>query len=197
MFFKYRIFRSAAAAVGLLALLLFLPGCPFSPTDDDGGDGGTVPERKSVNGAIELYAYAWTNQRYDIYEQLLHPEFEYFPQNEDLIDFPWLQGDSWVRTDELQMAKNMFDDNYQPVADSTGATPAGTVDSIDMKITVTGQRDDPQGGGTIVDAQAIATVLYVDGNGARSEVRFEFLVVRDVDEPLLYQIREQRERPPY
>ena len=191
---KYRMIRSAAAAVGLFALLVFLPGCPFSPDDDPGPPVTGVPERNSVTGAVALYAYAWTNQRYDIYELLLHPDFEYFPQSEDLIDFPWLQGQiSWVRTDELQMARNMFDDNFQP-ADPT----AGTVDTIDMQLTIDGQNPDPQGGGTIVDVRAVATVMYkTAGSGARSDVRFQFLVVPDTDEDGLFQIKEQRELPPY
>ena len=194
MSIKYRMIRSAAAAVGLCVSLLFLPGCPFSPEGEDGGGGPSgVPDRKSVTGAIDQYAYIWTNQRYDLYELLLHPDFEYFPQSDDLRDFPWLQGQiSWARTDELQMARNMFDDNFQP-ADPT----AGTVDTINMSLTITNQTEDPQGGGTLVDVRADATVMYKSGNGAHSDVRFQFLVVPDTDEDGLFQIKEQRELPPY
>ena len=78
MSFKHRTIRSVAAAVGLCALLLFLPGCPFAPKDDPGDPVTGVPERNSVTGAIDQFAYTWTNQRYDLYELPLHTDFEYF-----------------------------------------------------------------------------------------------------------------------
>src|SRR5512145_2920970 len=61
---------------------------------------------------LTAYAKALELQDLALSEKLLDENFEYFPQGQDLVDFPWLQGQlSWSRTDELQMIAHMFDDN--------------------------------------------------------------------------------------
>jgi hypothetical protein len=131
---------------------------------------------------------ALDQQDYALYEKLLHPDFEYFPQSEDLTDFPWLTGgDSWGRTDELQMIKNMFDDNFTPDDPS-----AGTVSSIDAAITVTGQQTLPDGT-RVVMTRANIVVMYPSGSGARCDVRFEVRLLTGTDGFL--RIRSIRELP--
>lgn len=183
--------RRGVAAIALLSLAL--SGCPTDP-DSDPLTAQDPPGYKEPAPVVAAHALALSKQDYAKYEKFLAEDFEYHPQNEDLIDFPWLQGESWNRTAELQMIAHMFDDNFQPVSDSTGTTPAGTVDTIDAKIAVTGTRTETDGS-VIVDAAAIMTVLFKNGNGARSDTRFEFHLVTGADGYL--RIRSIRERPPY
>ena len=190
MLFKHPMIRAASAAVGLVAVVLLSPGCIFSPDSSNGTGPGptTVPLRNSVQGAIDLYAYVWTNKDYDRYQQVLNNDFEYFPQTVDLHDFPWLTGDSWGRTEELQMAHNMFNPDFQP-----SDPHAGSIDSIKMTLQVLSQEDDPQRGGVVVTTHAQVQVLYDASNGASADVRFEFLVVPDPAGGGLYQIKQQKE----
>ena len=180
--------RAASAAVGLVSIALLSPACIFSPAPNDKIIGDKPPDRRSVQGVIDLYAYVWTNKDYDRYQQVLNNDFEYFPQTVDLHDFPWLTGDSWGRTEELQMAHNMFNPDFQP------ADPhAGSIDSIKMTLQVLSQENDPQRGGAVVTTHAQVQVLYDASNGASADVRFEFLVVPDPAGGGLYQIKEQKE----
>ncbi|MFN8178508.1 MAG: hypothetical protein U0167_11275 [bacterium] len=195
MVFNRPTVRGLTAAAGLIALLLLSPGCIFSPeSGNNHKDPTAVPKANSVQGAIDLYAWVWTNKDYDRYQQLLHDEFEYFPQSEDLSQFPWLVGSSWGKTEELQMARNMFNPDFQPPPPPSGPA-AGSIDTIKMTVTVTNQVNDPQRGGVVVSTHAVAQVMYDSSNGASSDVRFEFLVVPDPHNGGLYQVREQRELP--
>ena len=183
-----RTLRNVSAALGLFALIVVLPGCPFSP-DSKGNDGGDtrIPPRNTVSGAIQQYAYIWENKLLPEYEALLHDDFEYFPQSTDVSDFPWLNGDSWARTEEVGMARNMFDKDFV-------GTNGNSIDTISMTITELGQQPG-QNGEVIVQAHAVAQVLWSENSGAQSDVRFEFTVVPDPDEPGLFQIKAQRELP--
>jgi hypothetical protein len=184
---QLRFLRIAVTASVLASMLVVLPGCPLSPDGDDGNTDSRIPPRTSVTGAIEQFAFIWTNKRFPEYEQLLHDNFEYFPQTDDLTDFPWLgEADSWGRTEELGMAQNMFNENF--VSQETG----NSVDSITMDLDIESQTDSPDG--VIVSVHARAQVLWAANSGASSDVRFEFLVVPDPDEPGEFQIKEQRER---
>ncbi len=185
---QHRFVRILSTGLGLVALALVLPGCPLSPGGDDGGGETRIPPRTSVSGAIDQYAFIWANKRFPEYEQLLHDNFEYFPQITDLDDFPWLGGDpSWGRTEELGMAGNMFNEAF--VSPENGQS----VDSITMDLTV--EEETQTQDGVQVAVHAVAQVLWAEQDGLRSDVRFEFLVVPDPDEPGLFQIREQRELP--
>ncbi len=178
--------RTAPAVLGLVGMLVVVSGCPFSPDSGKDNDGDTrIPPRTSVNGAIAQYAYVWTEQRLPEYEALLHDDFEFYPQVQDL--FPWMTEDSWARTEEIGMARNMFDDAF--VSQENG----NSIDSIDMDIEILSQTDTADG--TVVLTHATAQVLWAENSGAFSDVRFEFLVVPDPDEAGQYQIKEQRELP--
>lgn len=181
--------RSVPAVLGLLALLVVIPGCPLSPDSDGGGPGPDprLPPRNTVTGAVAQYAFVWENQLLPDYELLLHSDFEFFPQSTDLTDFPWLTGDSWGRTEEINIARNMFNDDF------VSTVNGNSIDSITMTLEVQSQTDTADG--TVVRTHAVAQVLWAENSGAISDVRFEFLVVPDPDEPGLYQIKEQRELP--
>ncbi len=187
----FKSFRRMPALLGLVAALVAFSGCPLSPEsggdDDDGPIDDRVPERKSVQGAVDLFSFAWANQRLDLYEDLLHDSFEYFPQSDDLDDFPWITEDSWGRTEELGMASNMFDDAF--VSDETG----NSVDLIQMELATLNERSVTEG--VEVTTSADITVLWAENTGATSDVRFVFTVVPDPDEPGLFQILKQQELP--
>lgn len=146
------------------------------------------PRVSNPDALIAAHAAALCARDLDAYASLLDDAFEFFPQAQDLIDFPWMTGESWDSAEELGMIRHMFDPDY--------ASPQYGVhaDSIDAKFTVTGVQHQPSDGGYLVDASAIMTVLYDDRNGARSDVRFEFRLVPH-DGYLL--IREIKERPAY
>lgn len=184
--------RKAVVLLGLVALVTTAPGCLFSPESGGKGPGDCVdcrePTRNTVQGAIDLYGFVWRQKRLDLYEQLLHSEYEYVPQSEDLIDLPWITPDSpWLRTDEIQMAQNMFDPEF--VSDLNPEQQA--VDTIEMALTPLNEASTQDGVEviTIADIQ----VLWAANSGAFSEVRFVFLVVEDPDEPGLFQIKRQEE----
>lgn len=179
-----RILRLLPTGTGLVSIAI-LTGCPLTPPPDPPEP--TVLPRDSVDHAIEAYALAWTNKRLPDYQELLHANFEYFPQTRDLVEFPWLAGaPSWGRTEELGMAGNMFDEDFV-------GTTGQSIDSITMDLDI--ERETQVEGGVQVLVHADAQVLWLEHSGLRSEVRFEFLVVPDSDEPGLFQIREQREFP--
>jgi len=183
--------RSFPLAVG--ALLLGASGCLFSPTPVPPGpctgDDCRAPTRDTIDGVLRVYEFAWQQKRLPEYEQLLHARFEYFPQEDDVGDLPWLQGSSWGRTDELRMAANMFNPEF--LSEETGES----VDSIEMTLTTTLERATPDGVEVTTDADI--QVLWSASSGAFSRVRFVFLVVEDPDEPGLFQIRRQDELPEF
>ncbi|GJM44241.1 MAG: hypothetical protein DHS20C21_10830 [Gemmatimonadota bacterium] len=180
--------RKAPTALGLIALLLFLPGCPFSPESDKGGGGGgddREPPRTSIADTIELYAYAWRQKRLDLYEQLLHEQFEYIPLVEDAADFGWIPEEGWGRTVELEISSHMFDTAFQ------SAETENSVDTIDMTLTITNERAVDEGIEVTTTADII--VLWNANDGLSSDVRFIFIVVEDPDEPGKFQIIRQEE----
>lgn len=184
--------RKALVLLGLVALVATAPGCLFSP-DSGGGGGGPCtdcrePVRNTVEGAIELFGFVWRQKRLDLYEQLLHSEYEYVPQSTDLQDLPWYTPETpWLRTDELQMAQNMFDPEF--VSDENPDQQA--VDTIEMALTRLNEASTQDG--VEVTTSADIRVLWDANSGAFSAVRFVFLVVEDPDEPGLFQIKRQAE----
>jgi hypothetical protein len=188
---QHRLFRKWPAVPGLLGLLVTFSGCPLTPDDSGGGptDVRFTAERTSIEGAIEWVAQAWAQKRYPEYQQILHDEFEFFPRDDDLVDFPWITGTSWGRTEELDIARNMFDANY-----------AGTerpVDTIVFNYTITNQTNVYDANQNVIGVEvrcdADVTVLIAADNGWVSNTRFFFLVVEDPLNPGLYQIKQQRE----
>ena len=192
MNFKHPALRKAPAVLGLLAVLLWLPGCPLSPDSDDGGptEPTIAPERTTVQGAVDLFEFVWQNKRVDLYEQLLHANFEYLPQTADLADFPWLQTEPWNRAEEIGIATNMFDPSF------VGDEAESSIDTIQMVVRVLDQRNvlDPPNGVEITTNME-ATVLWAANTGKTSDVRLIFVLVPDPANASLWQIYQQREEP--
>jgi hypothetical protein len=169
-----------------------MSGCPLTPDDSSGGDPGTrfTAKRNSPEGAIEWVAQAWAQKRLPEYYQVLHDEFEFFIRSDDVDDFPWLPGDSWGRTEELDIARNMFDESFDG--------EERPVDTIQFEYIIISQRpilDVNQNViGTEITADADVTVLVAADTGWLSNTRFVFEVVPDPDEPDLFQIWKQREK---
>ncbi len=174
--------RSALPAplILILILVLFLPGCPFSPEGkhEKPEDIDTVlPARETAAEAIEFYRLVWHNRLLEAYGEVLHPDFEFFFRNDDAGDFAWVTGDSWGRTEELAMAANMFDPEFQ---EPGGGDGAHRVDRIDM--TFVSQGDRPGQGGSILLVYIVeAFVWFSDTDALRTEARFEFEVIPDSD----------------
>jgi hypothetical protein len=188
---QHRLFRKWPAVPGLLGLLVTFSGCPLTPDDSGGGstDVRFTAQRNTIEGTLLWVAQSWEQKRFPEYQQVLHDQFEFFPRDDDLIDFPWLQGASWGRTDELDIARNMFDANY-----SGQERP---VDTVEFKYTITDQRNVLDANQNVIGVEvrcdADVTVLIAADNGWFSDTRFVFLVVEDPRNPGLYQIKEQRE----
>ena len=178
----------AARCFLLLCPLLLLPACSLTPPEDTRIDDPTLaPERRTVEGAITLVAWAWANQRAQEYDDVLHPEFEYFPLADD--DFPWIPEDGWNKTIEMAIARNMFDPTF--ISEDTGEN----VDSIEMTFTVRSTRALTSPPNAVeVSTELDAQVLWAEGDGATSHVLIDFVIVPDLDEPDLFQVLEQRER---
>jgi hypothetical protein len=194
VFFHRSIRRHLPAILTLCGLVLFLPGCPLSPDDDPGDDPGPTNLREPSTPAyvVERLAQVWSFQIYDELAKLLHEGYRFYPLDTDADQMPWLVGDFWGRTDELNFASNMFDDNF------SGAQPA--VDSIDWTFSILSQRettDATYGPVTEVTATAVITVLTAPDEGFSSDTKFIFLMIKGAypGQPSWYQILEQREVP--
>jgi hypothetical protein len=121
---------------------------------------------------IAAHAAALNNRDLEDYTSLLDESFQYFPQSQDLFDFPWMTGDSWGRTDEVGMIRHMFDPNFQP-----SSYYAGSVDAIHATLQVLTVQPDSTGGGAYVMTHASMQVLYDASSGAAADVRFRFRLV--------------------
>jgi hypothetical protein len=182
--------KRIAAALGLVGLVLLLPGCPLSPdTDDKKPPVDTRPiERTSVEGALGRLAQVWVLKDYDGYEQILHTGFRFYIRDDEADEFPWLPNPFWGRTEELVFAENMFDANF------TGENPPvqsieWTFDTLSSRVTTDIDGETV----TEVTTDALITVLTGPSDGWRSDTRFIFDVIEDPDEPGLFQIKRQQE----
>ena len=184
--------RKAPLFLALAILLMVCPGCPLSPDDDSGGGGEEVRlSRTTPQEAVQWVATVWSKKLYTEYEIILHDDFEFFPRNDDLQDFPWIQGTSWGRTVELSIADNMFDPNFAREGNDA-------VQSIDMVLTYASHRAlDVPPNGTELTYTADVEVLVGPNDGWRSDTKFIFIVVPDSDEPGLYQVYQQKEVQPF
>ena len=190
---RFRPLRSRTLWAAIVAVGVLGVGC-----NDDApfGVSQSPPEQEPAGytdpaALLAAHAKALEQKDYALYEKLLHSDFEYFPPSEDLIDFPWMQGEtSWNRVEELQMISHLFDDNFTP-ADPQAC---GTVDTIALQITIQGQQTLPDGT-RVISSGAVGTVMFTSGSGARSDVRLEFRLVTAADGYL--RIRSIRELPPY
>jgi hypothetical protein len=178
--FQHRIVRQTPIALGLVALLLFVPGCPLSPDSDEGGGGNEnrLPERTTVDSTVDYYAFVWENRLYNEYSDVLHPNYEFYPLDEDAQDFPWLTGDSWGRTEELRMAANLFNPEFEP----PDGSEARRVDRITMELTNRVQRNLLQPPGAVeVTTDVDAFVWFNENDALRTTGRFVFELVQGGD----------------
>lgn len=86
---------------------------------------------------IATHARALHERDLFAYQRLLDEEFEFFPLERDVADFPWLDGDSWPKADELLMIGHMFDPNF--------AGDENPVHQIDVDFTILFQQPLPSG----------------------------------------------------
>ncbi len=192
MIFQKRMPRQALTFLALTAVVLFLPGCPLSPDNDDGG-GDTpapvLPELDSYANAVEFYRIVWEQRLIANYTEVLHEQFEFFPRDDDAADFGWLEGESWGRTEELGMASNMFNPEF--VDNSGSADPARTVERIEMVFTARGDPRTLEGGIIEVTKGVEAFVWFNTTDALHTEAVFVFELI-EVSEKV-WQIITQRE----
>ncbi len=192
MIFQQRILRQTTACLALFAVLLFLPGCPLSPDDDDEGppvEETRLPDRTSAANAVEFYRIVWAQRLINNYTEVLHEQFQFFPRDDDAADFAWMQGESYGRTEELTQASNMFNPEF--VDNSGSAIPARRVDNITMEFTHRSTRDLP-GGITEITEGVEAFVWFNTTDALRTEAVFVFEAIVGPDGK--WQIISQRER---
>ncbi len=105
-----------------VALLIVPAGCIFSPDDDDGGETPppkpTIPPAFSEDQLMANFRTAYEDMDYDIFEDLLHPDFITILQNSTIQEFPDV-GTTLDRSEELRIHQRMF--SGQPVTDPDGA----------------------------------------------------------------------------
>lgn len=134
--------------------------------------------RWSARGALIGWARALAERDYAALERLLEPGtpdpgsgagFHFFPPSSTVDDFPWMEGDSWSRPDELHMMANMTDPEYSGVL-------GAPVSSIRSTLDILTETKTPDG----VQMRVAVTVLLVFGKfGAAADTRLDVLVVRD------------------
>jgi hypothetical protein len=108
---------------------------PYSPPPDPDAIATDLTDPVDV---IEAHEKALRKKNYAAYEALLDASFEYFPLEEDAVDFPWMSGTSWARTEDLSIISHMFDPNF------AGENPP--ISSIEVGITILSQQALPNGG---------------------------------------------------
>jgi hypothetical protein len=185
-------FRSKLPTVlGLLAVLLLLPGCPLSPDKEENKDEEVrLDNPTTVQGTMNRLSQVWENKLFREYELLLHDQFRFSPLDVDRSQFPWLPDDFWGRTTELEFANNMFDSDF------TGNQPP--VESITWSFSILRESNvaDANGNPAIeVETTAVITVLTGPDQGFSSDTRFIFLLTADPNFPGQFQVLEQREVP--
>lgn len=187
--------RFAPDARRLLTILLAgaLAGCP---ADDPTGPGDDSPPRYTTPAAV-VAAHAGALNERDLadYIALLEPYtagradagFRWYPQTQDLTDFPWLDLNTWWAIDEeIDMITNMFDPAF--MTPQTGQAVQSITADLDIyDIEVVSDEE------TRAHCYAIVTVLWDEDSGLRADVRLEFLLARRDDGTLI--IRSITEHP--
>ena len=67
---------------------------------------------RDYNEVIAAHDAALNARDFWLYSHILAPDFEFFPLEQDVVDFPWMDGYSWPLFEELNMIGNMFNPNY-------------------------------------------------------------------------------------
>jgi hypothetical protein len=170
-----------------LVLILAFPACIFDPpTEIPPNPQPTEFDRSTPDKTLRSFEVVWIGKNHAWYQELLHDGYEFFPLEEDADDLPWLVGQSWGRTAELDMAEHMFDSNF------TGGN--GAVDLIELDLTK--QQDwlfDAARQRCEVVCTLIGRVMWTATDGASFDTRVLIELVRDPDEPELWQIDKQLE----
>lgn len=148
---------------------------------------------RTAEGAVLAWARALGDRDLAAIEKLLEPDppgraepgFRFYPQAQDVDDFPWMTGDSWSRAEELAILANMMDPTF--VSQVTG----NSVDSMDADLAIDSVEE--QADGTRVQARSTFMVLWAPSSGAVADVRLDLLLVRNAAGHMV--LRSMRERP--
>jgi hypothetical protein len=117
---------------------------------------------------ISAHAKALRLKNYAAYEALLDAEFEFFPLDRDADDFPWLPGNSWPRTVEIEIIAHMFDPDFYG--------QENPVDAIEATMAILAQR--PVGDGRIeITTTMRGSVLTSSNDGWSFDTRLVFEVI--------------------
>jgi hypothetical protein len=177
--------RCAPVYCFVLAVGLTSAGCLFSP--DEGGGGPPPPiqlQRDSPEEVIDYLTLVWRHKLFAEYEAVLHDQYEFFPLERDAEDFPWLPGSSWGRTEELNIAEHMFDENF--------SGEENPIDVIEIELTILSSRTLGPNHVEILCTQQ-GRVLTSQNDGWSFDTRILVEIVPDPDEPGLFQIIKQTE----
>ncbi len=186
--------------VRILLLLAFLAAAPLAgcgsddnPADPEPDPPGPPPGYTNAAEAVQAWGAALTARDLAAVEKLFEPDpagraeagFRYYPQSQDLDDFPWMTGDAWSRADELGMLGNMMNPAF--VSQENG----NSVDSIEATLEILTSEE--TGEGTLVLAHATFMVLWAENSGAISDVRLQILLVSNTEG--YFVMRSMRELP--
>jgi hypothetical protein len=175
--------------MGLIGLVVAASGC------DDGTDPSHYPipdhnARHTIEGTIEWFAQSWAQRRFPEYQEVLHDQFEFLVRDDEVNDFPWLPSSGWGRAIELEIARNMFDDNL--------VGQVRPVEMIDFQYRVIDQSNIEDAQQHVIAVEVTCdvnlSVLVSPNDGWHTDTRFVFEVVADPGYPGLYQIKKQREQ---
>ena len=114
--------------------------CACSDDDSDNGVGpdDEIPtDLTDPDAVIESHGKALTQKDHAAYAALLDGDFEFIPLERDAHDFPWLQGDSWAKAEELDIIGNMFNPEFDG--------EQSPVNTIEAALTVLSQQTLPTG----------------------------------------------------
>jgi hypothetical protein len=117
---------------------------------------------------IESHELALRQQDIGAYAALLDDQFEFYPLEQDAIDFPWMDGDSWPKAEEVSMIGNMCDPHF--------AGENNPIDAIDADITILSQQPLTEGR-IALDCIFQGRVLTAPNDGWSVDTRFLFEVI--------------------
>jgi hypothetical protein len=107
--------RTPLAVLGPTACVLLLSSCSDNSTEPNLDDIEIETDFTDPSAVIQSFEEAHRFQNFDAYSALLDEEFEFVPLELDADDFPWLDGNSWGRSEELTMIGHLFDPGFAGV----------------------------------------------------------------------------------
>ena len=177
-----RLFLQTRIAWCAALLLLAIPGC-LSNSDDDRRF-IEPPIERGIDQTIRYLEQVWHYQLYAEYDAILHDQFEFFPLERDVQDFPWMTSPSWGRAEELNIAVHIFDPNF--------SGQQNPVDAIEIELTELSRRDLGDNHVEVTCAQQ-GRVLTSADDGWSFDTRVLLEFVPDPDEPGLWQLIKETE----